>query len=126
MSEDLTILSSQVREPVKKLEAFPNPGVVAVRMDTEEFTSLCPVTGQPDFCSVSIFYHPKNKCLESKSLKLYLWSFREEGHFNEALAQIICEDIHKVLEPFYICVTVIQRPRGGISISATAEIGEKD
>lgn len=109
--------------PSRKLEVFPRPeNVTYVKMTSTEFTSLCPVTGQPDFCTVEIEYWPAHSCIESKSLKLYLWTFREEGHFCEALAALIAVDVAEALQPSRVRVTVHQQPRGGISIDATAEI----
>jgi len=118
--EGLTILGKQVREPTKKLETFENPGVESVTMTCHEFTSLCPITGQPDWGTIEIMYHPDKKCLESKSLKLYLWTFREEGSFCEALAKQICDDVFEVLRPTWVQVSVTQTPRGGIGITASA------
>lgn len=102
------------------LETFPNPGVDTVVMETDEVTAICPVTGQPDWYTVRVQYSPVTDCLESKSLKLYLWSFREHGAFGEKLATIIAEDLYQVLMPSLVEVTVIQKPRGGISITSTA------
>ncbi|MRR09847.1 preQ(1) synthase, partial [bacterium] len=82
----LTLLGRTVRKPVKKLEAFPNPHPgrdYRVILETAEFTALCPITGQPDFGTITISYVPDKLVVESKSLKLYLWSFRQEGHFHE-------------------------------------------
>ena len=117
-------LGKEVRAPVRRLEVFPAPaGVDRVTLSSDEVTSLCPVTGQPDFATVTIEYAPDGLCLESKSLKLYLWSFREAGIFCEALASRIAEDISAACRPRWCCVTVIQKPRGGIKITATATRG---
>ena len=87
MPDELTILGNQVREPVEHVECFPAPrGCTLVRFSTDEVTSLCPVTGQPDISSVEIEYEPDELCVESKSLKLYLWGFRDRQVFAEALA----------------------------------------
>lgn len=116
-------LGKTVRQPRQKLEVFPAPlGVQKVTMESDEVTSLCPVTGQPDWETVIIEYAPKESCIESKSLKLYLWSFREEGHFCEALADKIANDVYAACQPHWARVTVIQKPRGGIKITATAEV----
>ncbi|MGB9660673.1 MAG: preQ(1) synthase [Moorellaceae bacterium] len=121
---DFEALGKQIRYPRKKLEVFPKPpGVVKVIMSSDEVTSLCPVTGQPDWETVIIEYEPDDYCIESKSLKLYLWSFREEGHFCEALAAKIAQDIQEAAKPKYCRVIVIQKPRGGIKIEATAVAG---
>jgi len=123
---ELTLLGETVREPVKKLETFSAPlGVRDVTLTTEEFTSVCPITGQPDFSTVTILYHPDKLCLESKSLKLYFWSFREEGAFCEALASQICTDVLAATQAFYCRVDVAQRPRGGIGITAMAQMVRK-
>lgn len=120
---DLTLLGNQVRTPVRQLETFPAPSSVQrVTLRSDEFTSLCPVTGQPDFQTVEIVYSPDQSCLESKSLKLYLWSFREEGVFCEALAEQIAFDIMEAVSPFWCEVTISQKPRGGVSIIATARL----
>lgn len=119
---DLTLLGQQVRHAVRQLETFPRPPtVVTVTLTTDEFTSLCPITGQPDFQTVSITYRPDKLCLESKSLKLYLWAFREEGHFCEALAARIAADVMAAVQPFSVQVVITQKPRGGIAIVAQAE-----
>ena len=106
-------------------DTFPTPeGIKVITCTTDEVTAVCPVTGQPDWYTVRITYIPKNKCVESKTLKLYLQKYRNEGHFCEQFASIIAHDIYKALDPHYVRVTVIQKPRGGISIEATAEVGE--
>ena len=118
------VLGKPVREPSRQLDTFPTPaGVQTVSLESDEVTSLCPVTGQPDWETVIIEYAPDQTCIESKSLKLYLWSFREAGIFCEALASRIAEDIGAACGPRWCCVTVIQKPRGGIKITATATRG---
>ena len=104
------------------LETFPNPGVVNVEMTSDELSAICPVTGQPDLYVATIDYEPQELCLESKSLKLYLATFRNEGHFCEALAVRIRDDVAKALElgPERVTVTLEQKARGGITIVATA------
>jgi 7-cyano-7-deazaguanine reductase len=105
---------------VLKAEAFDAPDVQQVTMETHEFTSLCPKTGQPDFGTVTIEYTPSRRCLESKSLKYYLWSFRNEGAFCEALAARIADDVVYAIAPWSVKVQVTQTPRGGIGLVATA------
>lgn len=102
------------------LEAFPNPGVTYVDMTSDELTSVCPVTGQPDLYVATIEYWPGPLCLESKSLKLYLSRFRNEPHFCEALAIRIRDDVAEALElgPDKVVVTLEQKSRGGITITA--------
>ena len=87
-----------------------------VKFNCPEFTSLCPITGQPDFASITISYVPGEKMVESKSLKLYLFSFRNHPHFHEDCVNIIMKDLIKLLEPKYIEVWGKFTPRGGISI----------
>jgi 7-cyano-7-deazaguanine reductase len=119
-------LGKKVEQPTRKLEVFPKPqGVEKVVLDCDEVTSLCPVTGQPDFETVMIEFAPDAYCIESKSLKLYLWSYREEGMFCEAMAAKIAQDIYDVCKPFWCTVTVFQKARGGIKITATSTWGEK-
>ena len=101
------------------LEAFENrhPGTdYWVRFNCPEFTSLCPITGQPDFAEIRISYIPDRRMVESKSLKLYLFSFRGEGAFHEDCVNIIMKDLIALMEPRYIEVTGFFTPRGGISI----------
>jgi 7-cyano-7-deazaguanine reductase len=104
------------------LETFPNPGVSIVDMTSDELTAVCPITGQPDFYLASIEYSPDMLCLESKSLKLYLARFRNEGAFCEALAVRIRDDVAAALElsADRVTVTLEQKARGGITITATA------
>jgi 7-cyano-7-deazaguanine reductase len=116
-------LGKTTRHPFRSLETFPKPpGVETVILESDEVTSLCPVTGQPDWETVRIEFAPDGFCIESKSLKLYLWSFREEGVFCEALAGKIAQDVFDSCQPYWCNVTVTQKPRGGIKISATARI----
>ncbi len=121
--EGLTLLGNKT-EPVRKLETFPNHHPerdYTVTMETEEFTTLCPLTGQPDFARISIRYIPDQKILESKSLKLYLWSFRNQGSFHEHLTNVILDDVVTALAPRFCKVTACFAVRGGISITIEAE-----
>jgi len=104
------------------LESFPNPGVTQVEMTSDELTAVCPITAQPDFYVARIAYRPDALCLESKSLKLYLARFRNEGAFAEALAVQIRDDVAAALqlEAAAVTVTLTQKARGGITITATA------
>jgi 7-cyano-7-deazaguanine reductase len=114
-------LGTNVREPSRELETFPAPDYLdIVKLTSDEVTSLCPVTGQPDWETVSIEYVPNGLCIESKSLKLYFWSLRNEGAFCEALAAQIATAVFDAAHPLRCTVTVVQKPRGGITISATA------
>jgi 7-cyano-7-deazaguanine reductase len=104
------------------LETFANPGVSHVEMTSDELTALCPVTGQPDLYLATIEFWPQALCIESKSLKLYLSEFRNQGHFCEALAVKIRDDVAGRLElpPEKVRVTLEQKARGGITITATS------
>jgi 7-cyano-7-deazaguanine reductase len=104
------------------LETFPNPGVSEVTMTSDELIAFCPVTRQPDYYIAEINFAPKDLCLESKSLKLYLMQFRNEGHFAEGLAVRIRDDVAAALqlENERVTVTLEQKARGGITITATA------
>lgn len=95
-----------------------------VTFDCPEFTSLCPITGQPDFARIKINYIPNIKMVESKSLKLYLFSFRNQGDFHEDCVNIIMKDLVKLMEPKYLEVKGIFTPRGGIAIYPFANYGE--
>jgi 7-cyano-7-deazaguanine reductase len=104
------------------LETFENPGVTRVEMTSDELTAVCPITGQPDIYVAKIEYEAQRLCLESKSLKLYLARYGNEGAFCEALAVRIRDDIAEALElePSDLTVTLTQKARGGITITATA------
>ncbi len=103
-----------------KAEAFPAPSVQSVTLTATEFTSICPRTGQPDFGSVIIEYTPGGRCIESKALKFYLWSYRDEGAFCESLAARIADDIVYAINPKTLKVQVNQNVRGGIALLAVA------
>jgi len=114
-------LGNKVSAPGKRLEVFPAPAHVRrVVLESDEVTSLCPVTGQPDWETVRIEFEPEALCVESKSLKLYFWSLREEGAFCEELSSRIATDIYEACKPRWVTVTVTQKPRGGITIASTA------
>ncbi|HJW84143.1 MAG TPA: preQ(1) synthase [Anaerolineae bacterium] len=121
--KDLTLLGRDVRKPVRKLETFPNqhPGrPYSVTLESSEFTCLCPATGQPDFATITIRYVPDQRIVESKSLKLYLWSFRDEGHFHEHVTNVILDDLVAALDPIRCQVVGRFNMRGGIGISVEA------
>ena len=108
------------------LETFVNkhPGNdYFVKFNCPEFTSLCPITGQPDFAAITISYVPEEKMVESKSLKLYLYSFRNHGDFHEDCVNIVMKDLIRLLQPKYIEVTGLFTPRGGISIHPYCNYG---
>ncbi|MBR6329794.1 MAG: NADPH-dependent 7-cyano-7-deazaguanine reductase QueF [Lachnospiraceae bacterium] len=110
------------------LESFENrhPGNdYFVKLNCPEFTTLCPITGQPDFGTITISYIPGDRLVESKSLKLYLFSFRNNGDFHEDVVNIIMKDLIKLMDPKYIEVWGKFMPRGGISIDPYANYGKK-
>ncbi len=114
--------------PSKQLETFPNPKPERdyhIAFDCPEFTCLCPMTGQPDFATIRIRYAPDRLCVELKSLKLYLWSFRDEGHFHEAVTNRICDDLARLLSPRWLEVEGDFAVRGGIHTVVTTRRGEK-
>ncbi|HSP28199.1 MAG TPA: preQ(1) synthase [Ilumatobacteraceae bacterium] len=119
---ELTVLGQTVRHAIDHVEVFPAPAnVAAVRMTSDELTSMCPVTHQPDLATLEITYRPDRWCVESKSLKLYLWGFRDRAVFVEALAAEIADEFMHTAQPKRVTVVVTQRPRGGIEVQATAE-----
>lgn len=108
------------------LDTFPRPEhCKVVACVTDEVTAVCPVTGQPDWYKVEITYVPREVCVESKALKLYVQSFRDQGHFCEKFADIIAVDLNRALKPETIMVTVTQKARGGISIVSSSEINNE-
>ena len=121
--KDLTLLGRKV-ESSKQLEAFPNHDpdrFYLVTLETDEFTCLCPMTGQPDFAHITVKYVPDQKVLESKSFKLYLWSYRNEGVFHEHVVNTILDDLVKILDPHWCKVSGAFNLRGGIGITVDAE-----
>ena len=111
------------------LETFPNKhpeNEYLVTFHCPEFTSLCPKTGQPDFAEIIISYIPRERMVESKSLKLYLFSFRNHGDFHEDCVNIIMKDLVKLMDPRYLEVTGIFTPRGGISIHPFANYADAE
>jgi 7-cyano-7-deazaguanine reductase len=121
-SKEFVALGHAGSEHYAGLESFDNPGVSHVVMRSDELVAVCPVTGQPDLYVASIEFWPQGLCLESKSLKLYLNGFRNEGAFCEALAVRIRDDVAAALElpADKVRVTLEQKARGGISITATS------
>ena len=110
--------------PTDRLETFPNPQPrrdYSIEFTCPEFTCLCPRTGQPDFATIRISYVPDRKCVELKSLKLYLWSFRNEGHFHEAVTNRILDDLVRAVSPRTMRVVGDFFVRGGIHTVVTAE-----
>ncbi len=127
MKKDITQLGRKVALPsspdAATLETFPNPYPdrdYTIQFGCPEFTSLCPVTGQPDFGSITIEYVPNKRCIESKSLKLFLGSFRNEGSFAESITNRIRDEIVKTCKPRKLTVTGEFTARGGITIRVVA------
>lgn len=120
-SDEFVALGHAGSDRYAGLETFPNPGVSHVEMTSDELAAICPVTAQPDLYVAGIEYWPQERCLESKSLKLYLNGFRNEGAFCEALAVRIRDDVAEALAlpPDKVRVTMEQKARGGITITAT-------
>jgi 7-cyano-7-deazaguanine reductase len=111
-------------QPSKSLETFPNPQPgrdSTIRIKAPEFTCLCPKTGQPDFATLLIEYVPEKKCVELKSLKLYLWSFREQGAFHERATNEILDDLVRATRPRFMRLTAEWYVRGGIYTTVVAE-----
>jgi 7-cyano-7-deazaguanine reductase len=110
--------------PTKELETFANPELArdyTIRMQIPEFTCLCPRTGQPDFATLDLEYVPDRLCVELKSLKLYIWSFRERGAFHEAVANEIADHLEATLRPRFLRLTARFNVRGGIHTTVVAE-----
>lgn len=110
--------------PSRELETFPNPGPerdYTIHFSIPEFTCLCPKTGQPDFATLEIDYVPDAACIELKSLKLYIWSFRDEGAFHEAVTQRILDDLVAAARPRFLRVRGVFNVRGGIYTTVVAE-----
>ncbi|MCK5830478.1 MAG: NADPH-dependent 7-cyano-7-deazaguanine reductase QueF [Methylococcales bacterium] len=111
-------------KPSKNLDTFDNPKPgrdFTIRIDIPEFTCLCPMTGQPDFATITIEYVPNKLCVELKALKLYMWSFREQGAFHEAVTNEMLDDIVKVISPNFIRIRAEFNVRGGIYTTIVAE-----
>ena len=120
---ELTILGNTVRHAVEHVEVFPAPaGISIVTLANDELASMCPVTEQPDLSSVVIEYVPNGWCIESKSLKLYLWGFRDRAVFAEALSAKIASEVMTTAQPERVTVTLTQRPRGGIEVEAVTTL----
>lgn len=111
-------------KPQKSLETFPNPAAhrdYRIHMEIPEFTCLCPKTGQPDFAVLILDYIPDQTCIELKSLKLYAWSFRDEGHFHEDVTNRILDDLVHATKPRFMRLTARFYVRGGIFTTVVAE-----
>ncbi len=109
--------------PGRQLQTFPNPNPgrdYVIRHECPEYTALCPVTGQPDFGTIVIVYVPDRRCVELKSLKLYLWSFRDEGHYFEQVTNRILDDLVQAMRPRRLTVIGKFNVRGGIGSTVVA------
>lgn len=116
-------------QPSKALETFDNPEPkrdYTIRLEIPEFTCLCPLTGQPDFAALTLEYVPDALCVELKSLKLYFWSFRDEGAFHEAVSNQILNDLTALLAPRFMRLTAAFRVRGGITTTVVVEHRKED
>jgi len=116
-------------QPSRELELFPNPQPerdYTIRINIPEFTCLCPKTGQPDFATLLLEYIPDRQCVELKSLKMYVWSFRNEGAFHEAVTNEILDDLVKASAPRFMRLTAIFNVRGGIDTTVIAEHRAED
>ncbi len=125
--DGLTLLGRDAK-PSKNLETFPNRHAgrnYIVRLESDEFTCVCPATGQPDFATLTVEYIPDQKILESKSFKLYLWSYRDEGVFHEHVTNKILDDLVEALNPQWCRVIGAFNIRGGIRITVEAEHGTR-
>lgn len=115
--------------PTTKLDTFPNPTAerdYTIRMDIPEFTCLCPLTGQPDFAHLKLEYVADQRCIELKSLKLYLWSFRDKGAFHEAVTNQILDDLVNAISPRFMRLTAEFNVRGGIYTEVVSEHKAED
>ena len=116
-------------QPSRALETFDNPEPgrdYTIRLEIPEFTCLCPLTGQPDFAALTLEYVPDLKCVELKSLKLYMWSFRDEPAFHEAVSNQILNDLAALLQPRFMRLTGTFRVRGGITTTVVVEHRQED
>ena len=114
--------------PSKRLQTFVNPSPqrdYRICMEIPEFTCLCPMTGQPDFATLSLEYIPDRRCVELKSLKLYVWSFRDQGAFHESVTNSVLDDIVKASAPRFVRITARWYVRGGIYTNLVAENRKK-
>ncbi len=125
LGHEATIASTYTPDVLETFENQHQDNDYWVRFNCPEFTALCPVTGQPDFAEIRISYIPDRRMVESKSLKLYLFSFRNHGSFHEDCVNVIMKDLVRLMDPKYIEVLGLFVPRGGISIYPYANYGRK-
>ena len=115
--------------PSKKLDTFDNPNLerdYTIKITLPEFTCLCPKTGQPDFAKLFLEYIPNNKCIELKSLKMYIWSFRDEGAFHEAVTNQILDDLVNTSKPKYMKLKAVFNVRGGVYTTVVCDYKSPD
>lgn len=129
-TESLALVKgSMATQPNRQLETFPNPYPqrdYTIRFRIPEFTCLCPKTGQPDFAVLNIAYVPDSQCVELKSLKLYIWSFRDAGGFHEAMTNRVLEDLWTATAPRFLRITADWNVRGGIDTQVVVEQRQPD
>ena len=116
-------------EPSKKLDTFDNPNIArdySIKITLPEFTCLCPKTGQPDFAKLFLEYVPHKKCVELKSLKMYIWSFRDEGAFHEAVTNQILDDLVNAINPKYMKLKAVFNVRGGVYTTVVCDYKSSD
>jgi 7-cyano-7-deazaguanine reductase len=121
-------MTHSATSPIKSIETFPNPAThrdYQIHMEIPEFTCLCPKTGQPDFAVLTLDYIADKLCVELKSLKIYVWTFRDEGHFHEAVTNRILDDLVKTLKPRFMRLTARFYVRGGVFTNVIAEHRKK-
>jgi len=124
MGQQIDTQKKDERQPNRNLEWFANPNTERdyhIKIDSPEFSCLCPKTGQPDFAEIKLDYVPDARCVELKSLKLYYWSFRDEGHFHEAVTNRIADDLITLLTPRQLRLEAIFNVRGGIYTAVVVE-----
>jgi len=113
-----------INKPSKKLETFPNPNIdrdYKINITLPEFTCLCPKTGQPDFAKIFLEYIPDKECVELKSLKMYVWSYRDEGAFHEAVTNMILDDLVSATKPKFMKIKAVFNVRGGVYTTVTCD-----
>jgi len=118
-----------INKPSKKLEIFDNPKLdrdYNIKITLPEFTCLCPKTGQPDYAKLFLDYVPNKKCIELKSLKMYIWSFRDEGVFHEAFTNQILDDLVNVTSPKYMKLKAVFNVRGGVYTTVVCDYKSPD
>jgi len=125
--KEFRYLGKPTSEPTTTLDLIDwTGGPIVVRLDCCEFSSICPVTGQPDYGRLVIEYVPGRYLAETKSVKLYLWHYRDKRAFNESLVDAIAADLFEQIQPQWLRVVGTFNPRGGISVTATAERGDRE